>query len=99
MSNSGKDIEMYNTYSRIGSDHRALRAKVKTSLRTCKAHNGNHSTTGLLSEPREPATNILSHCEKQIRGTVWRHAMRDREMWKTYPEQQRGNRKAYPEKE
>lgn len=31
---------MYNTYSRIGSDHRALRAKVKTSLRTCKAHNG-----------------------------------------------------------
>lgn len=40
MSNSAKDIEMYNTYSRIGSDHRALRAKVKTSLRTCKAHNG-----------------------------------------------------------
>ena len=36
-SNSVKDIEACNTYSSMGSDHRALRAKVKISLRTCEA--------------------------------------------------------------
>ena len=36
-SNSVKDIEAYNTYASLGSDHRSLRAKVKISLRTCQA--------------------------------------------------------------
>ena len=50
-SNSAKDIGVYNTYSIIGSKHTALRAIVNTiAYVLAKPHNGNHSTTGLLSD-------------------------------------------------
>ena len=38
--NSVKNVEAYNTFASLGSDHRTLTARIKLSLRTCKTPKG-----------------------------------------------------------